>query len=81
MEADSNANKTDEMIQKIMTGKLNKRLNEMSLLGQSHMADSSGENIEKHLNSISKKCFGGDKKTINNPINIKYFVKWQLGSQ
>lgn len=78
---EANANKTEDMIQKIMTGKLNKRLNEMSLLGQSHMADASGDVIEKHLNSVSKACFGGDKKTLVNPLVISYFVKWQLGSQ
>jgi len=63
---EANAKKSPEMIEKIIQGKLNKRLNELSLLGQNHMVEPDAGNIEKYLKSKS--------------FNVQNFSKWTVGS-
>ena len=64
-------NKKPEMLEKILQGKISKRMNEMSLLGQSHVVVGN-VTVEKHLKDVSK--------SIGSPIGVLMFHKWGLGS-
>lgn len=63
---ETNPNKSPEMINKIIQGKLNKRMNELSLLGQNHMVVPDAGNIEKYLKSKN--------------FTVLNFIKWSVGS-
>ena len=71
-EADSKGKKqTPETITKIITGKINKRLGEVCLLAQNHVAEENQPNVTKFLESFSK--------SLGHTVTIKSFLKWDLG--
>jgi len=71
-EADSKGKKqTPETIAKIITGKINKRLGEVCLLAQNHVAEENQPNVTKFLESFSK--------SLGHNVTIKSFLKWDLG--
>lgn len=62
-----------EMIEKIVAGKVAKRLNEISLLGQAHLTEEGGPVIKKFLETYS-----AANKT---DVKIDSFVRWTLGQE
>jgi translation elongation factor EF-Ts len=59
------------MLDKIVAGKVNKRLQEISLSGQTHMAVEGGPVIEKYLQGLSKE--------IGVQVTLDSFTRWALG--
>lgn len=64
--------KKPEIIEKIIQGKLNKRLSELTLAGQSHVAEEGGPVVEKFISSFAS--------SIKTPLSIASFASWQVGS-
>lgn len=62
---------TPETIAKIVSGKINKRLGEVCLLAQNHVAEENQPNISKFLESFSK--------SLGHNVTVKSFLKWDLG--
>ena len=60
------------MVEKVLMGKLNKKLSEISLIGQNHVAEEGAPIISKFINDFSKKH--------NISINIENYTKWDIGS-
>lgn len=67
------AGKSPEIIEKMILGKVNKRLAEITLLNQVHVAEEGGPVVKKHLDNISKQL-GNEFK-----ITIDSFHLWNLG--
>jgi len=61
--------KAPEMLEKIIAGKVNKRLSEICLLSQSHMAIDGSPIIQKYLQNLSMK------------VEIPSFYRWSLGQK
>lgn len=71
-ETDSKGKKqTPETIAKIVAGKINKRLGEVCLLAQNHVAEENQPNVSKFLESFSK--------SLGHNVTVKSFFKWDLG--
>jgi translation elongation factor EF-Ts len=75
MKDDSSLNKkksivSDDVLQKILQGKLQKRLNEICLLSQNHLAEEGNPIIQKFLYEQSQKLSGD--------IQITDFALWTL---
>ncbi len=61
-----------DMLEKVLMGKLNKKLAEICLIGQNHVAEEGAPIIGKYINDFSKKH--------NLSINIENYTKWDIGS-
>jgi translation elongation factor EF-Ts len=72
-EQSSDAAKKPEMLEKIIAGKVSKRLAEISLLGQSHLAEEGSPVIKKYLETL-----GGANKC---GVKVDSFVRWTLGQE
>jgi elongation factor Ts len=62
--------KKPEIIEKMIQGKLNKRLSEVCLLGQAHMAEEGNPVIKKYLDGLSKQH--------GATISIVDYLLWSL---
>lgn len=60
--------KKPEIIEKMIQGKLNKRLSEICLLGQAHMAEEGNPVVKKYLEGLSKQH--------GSTINIVDYLLW-----
>lgn len=60
-----------EMVDKIVSNKVAKRLGEISLLGQAHMVEEGNPVVTKHLEALGKAA--GSK------VNVPQFKYWSLG--
>lgn len=67
----SNANKPDDIVEKMITGRLNKELKEVCLLEQLYVQAENKENVKTYIQNVAKKegC----------EINIKRFVRFETG--
>lgn len=63
--------KKPEIIEKIIQGKLKKRMSELTLLGQAHMVEEGGPEVEKFIKSMSS--------SLKTPISVASFAYWQVG--
>lgn len=72
-EAGQAKGKKPEMVEKILEGKLSKRLSEICLANQAHFAEEGAPVIEKHLKSSAAGL--GLKK-----LSLGHFWRWTLGS-
>ncbi len=66
-----NANKPDEIIEKMIIGRLNKELKEVCLLGQEYVKAENKETVGKYVEQVAKKT--GAK------LAIKKFVRFETG--
>ncbi|MCH5212692.1 MAG: elongation factor Ts [Oscillospiraceae bacterium] len=66
-----NASKPDAIIEKMVTGRLNKELAEVCLLQQTYVKAENKENVEKYLDAVSKK--------VGAPITLKSYVRFETG--
>ena len=66
-----NANKPDEIIEKMITGRLNKELKEVCLLEQEYVKAENKENVKKYVESVAK------AEVVS--INLKSFVRFETG--
>lgn len=64
--------KKPEVVEKIVQGKLSKRLGELTLLGQAHMAEEGGPVIKKFLEEYGK-ANGGVS------VGVSKFALWSVG--
>jgi len=64
---------TPETITKIVTGKVNKRLGDVCLLAQNHVAEDKQPIVSKFLETFST--------SLGQQITVKNFLKWDLGQQ
>eukprot|EP01039_Chlorochromonas_danica_P009002 gene9002-9936_t len=62
--------KKESVLENILKGKLSKRLNELCLVGQNHLAEEGNPVVNKHLDAIASKL-GVEK------ISVKNFVLWK----
>lgn len=67
--------KSPEIMEKIIMGKVNKRLAEIVLLEQPHVAEEGSPVVSKHLDVLGKMIGSGSK------IRITRFVHWTLGQE
>ena len=67
-----NANKPDEIIEKMITGRLNKELKEVCLLEQEYVKAENKENVKKYVESVAK--------AEGVSINLKSFVRFSWGT-
>lgn len=67
--------KNPAMLDKIVAGKVSKRMEEMSLTGQTHMAVEGTPVISKYLQTLGKEI------SPNSPVSVSInkFVRWNLG--
>ena len=67
----SNANKPDDIVEKMIIGRLNKELKEVCLLEQLYVQAENKENVKTYIQNVAKKegC----------EINIKRFVRFETG--
>jgi elongation factor Ts len=61
-----------EMMNKVIANKVQKRLDEICLLTQNHMAEEGSPLINKYLAKVSS--------DLKSTVNCEAFVKWSLGS-
>lgn len=66
-----NANKPDEIIEKMITGRLNKELKEVCLLEQEYVKAENKENVKTYVQSVAK--------AEGCTINVKKFVRFETG--
>lgn len=66
-----NAKKPDNIIEKMVTGRLNKELAEVCLLQQTYVKAENKETVEKYLEAVGKK--------IGAPITLKSYVRFETG--
>lgn len=66
-----NAGKPDEIIEKMITGRLNKELKEVCLLEQEYVKAENKENVQTYVQNTAK--------SENCQINIKRFVRFETG--
>ena len=66
-----NANKPDEIIEKMIIGRLNKELKEVCLLEQEYVKAENKENVKKYVESVAK--------AEGVSINLKSFVRFETG--
>ncbi len=66
-----NANKPDEIIEKMITGRLNKELKEVCLLEQEYVKAENKENVRKYVESVAK--------AEGCTLNVKKFVRFETG--
>lgn len=61
-----------DMLEKVLMGKLNKKLAEICLMGQNHVAEEGAPIVSKYVSDFSKKH--------SLSINIENYAKWDIGS-
>lgn len=66
-----NANKPDEIIEKMITGRLNKELKEVCLLEQEYVKAENKENVKTYIQNVAK--------AENCTITLKKFVRFETG--
>lgn len=66
-----NASKPDNIIEKMIFGRLNKELKEICLLGQEYVKAEHKETVAQYLDAVSKK--------IGSTITLKSFVRFETG--
>ncbi len=66
-----NEGKPDNIIEKMITGRLNKELKEVCLLEQEYVKAENKESVAKYLESVSKQ--------VGTPVVIKQFVRYETG--
>ena len=66
-----NANKPDEIIEKMITGRLNKELKEVCLLEQEYVKAENKENVGAYVQNVAK--------AEGCTINVKKFVRFETG--
>ena len=66
-----NANKPENIIEKMITGRLAKELKEICLLEQEYVKDENKETVAKHLEMVSKE--------VGTPVELKRFVRFETG--
>ena len=65
-----NPNKPDNIIEKMIIGRLNKELKEICLLDQAYVKD--GDlTVEKYLDKVSKE--------VGSPVTIQQFIRFETG--
>lgn len=69
----NNSKKKPEMIEKAIQGKLNKRLGEVCLLSQSHLAEEGSPVVKKYLESLSSSW--------KTNVSVSDFHLWTLNQQ
>ncbi len=62
--------KKPEVVEKIIQGKVNKRLSEVCLLGQNHMAEEGNPVVKKFLDTFAT--------SQNAKVEVKEFTLWNL---
>ena len=67
---EENIGKKKELVQKIIDGKLNKRLQDLSILGTNHVVEANNPKIDKFLLELGKKY--------NNSFSINQFYNWKV---
>jgi elongation factor Ts len=66
-----NANKPENIIEKMITGRLNKELKEICLLEQEYVKAENKESVAKYLEMVSKE--------VGTPVTLKQFVRFETG--
>ena len=66
-----NASKPDNIIEKMIFGRLNKELKEICLLGQEYVKAEHKETVAQYLDAVSKK--------IGSAVTLKSFVRFETG--
>ena len=66
-----NASKPENIIEKMVTGRLNKELAEVCLLQQTYVKAENKENVSKYLDMVSKK--------VGAPVTLKSYVRFETG--
>jgi elongation factor Ts len=66
-----NANKPENIIEKMITGRLNKELKEVCLLEQEYVKAENKESVAKYLEMVSKE--------VGTPVTLKRFVRFETG--
>ena len=66
-----NAGKPENIIEKMVTGRLNKELKEVCLLEQTYVKAENKENVAKYVESVAK--------SVGANINLKSFVRFETG--
>ena len=66
-----NAGKPDEIIEKMITGRLNKELKEVCLLEQEYVKAENKESVQTYVQNTAK--------AENCQINIKKFIRFETG--
>ena len=66
-----NANKPENIIEKMITGRLAKELKEISLLEQEYVKAENKETVAKYLEMVSKE--------VGTPVELKRFVRFETG--
>lgn len=66
-----NAKKPDNIIEKMITGRLNKELKEICLVEQLYVKAENKESVAQYLQMVSKK--------VGTPITLKKFVRFETG--
>lgn len=66
-----NANKPDEIIEKMIIGRLNKELKEVCLLGQEYVKAENKESVGKYVEQVAAK--------VGSKIAVKQFVRFETG--
>ena len=70
MAKNENPNKPDNIIEKMIIGRLNKELKEICLLDQAYVKD--GDlTVEKYLDKVSKE--------VGSPVTIQQFIRFETG--
>lgn len=66
-----NANKPENIIEKMITGRLNKELKEVCLLEQEYVKAENKETVAKYLEAVSKE--------VGSTVTLKRFVRFETG--
>ena len=66
-----NANKPENIIEKMITGRLNKELKEVCLLEQEYVKAENKETVAKYLEAVSKEA--------GSAVTLKRFVRFETG--
>ena len=66
-----NANKPENIIEKMIAGRLNKELKEVCLLEQEYVKAENKENVAKYLDMVSKEA--------GTPVELKRFIRFETG--
>ena len=66
-----NANKPENIIEKMIAGRLNKELKEVCLLEQEYVKAENKENVAKYLDMVSKEA--------GTTVELKRFIRFETG--
>ncbi len=66
-------NKKPEVMEKIIAGKVSKRLGEISLIGQTHVVEEGKPIVGKHLELVSR--------SVGHAVGVDAFCWWSLGQR